>query len=103
MGLIFAAVVIVVARWRGFAALIGLGFAGFILVTFMFPALIAGTNPIMVGLIGSAAIMFVALVRRPRFQRSYDDRPGGDALRIDLDSATWLRRDQVGASHRGCR
>jgi uncharacterized membrane protein len=61
MGLIFAVVVIVVARWRGFAALIGLGFAGFILVTFMFPALIAGSNPIMVGLIGSAAIMFVAL------------------------------------------
>ena len=61
MALIFALVVIVVARWRGFAALIGLGFAGFILVTFMFPALIAGSNPIMVGLIGSAAIMFVAL------------------------------------------
>ena len=61
VGLIFAAVVIVVARWRGFAALIGLGFAGFILVTFMFPALIAGSNPIMIGLIGSSAIMFVAL------------------------------------------
>ena len=61
VGLIFAAVVIVVARWRGFAALIGLGFAGLILVTFMFPALIAGSNPIMVGLIGSSAIMFVAL------------------------------------------
>jgi uncharacterized membrane protein len=61
MGLLFAVVVIVVARWRGFAALLGLGFAGFIMVTFMFPALIAGTNPIMVGLIGSAAIMFVAL------------------------------------------
>lgn len=61
VGLIFVAVVIVVARWRGFAALIGLGFAGFILVTFMFPALIAGSNPIMVGLIGSSAIMFVAL------------------------------------------
>jgi uncharacterized membrane protein len=61
VALIFALVVIVVARWRGFAALIGLGFAGFILVTFMFPALIAGSNPIMVGLIGSSAIMFVAL------------------------------------------
>ena len=61
VGLIFAAVVIVVARWRGFAALVGLGFAGFVLVTFMFPALIAGSNPIMVGLIGSSAIMFVAL------------------------------------------
>jgi uncharacterized membrane protein len=61
VGLLFAIVVVVVARWRGFAALIGLGFAGFIMVAFMFPALIAGTNPIMVGLIGSAAIMFVAL------------------------------------------
>jgi uncharacterized membrane protein len=61
MALIFAVVVIVVARWRGFAALVGLGFAGFIMVTFMFPALIAGSNPIMIGLIGSAAIMFVAL------------------------------------------
>jgi uncharacterized membrane protein len=60
-GLLFAIVVVVVARWRGFAALIGLGFAGFIMVTFMFPALIAGMNPIMVGLIGSSAIMFVAL------------------------------------------
>jgi uncharacterized membrane protein len=61
VGLLFAIVVVVVARWRGFAALIGLGFAGFILVTFMFPALIAGSNPIMVGLVGSSAIMFVAL------------------------------------------
>jgi uncharacterized membrane protein len=61
VGLIFAVVVVVVARWRGLAALIGLAFAGFILVTFMFPALIAGSNPIMVGLIGSSAIMFVAL------------------------------------------
>jgi uncharacterized membrane protein len=61
VALIFALVVIVVARWRGFAALIGVGFAGFVLVTFMFPALIAGSNPLMVGLIGSSAIMFVAL------------------------------------------
>jgi len=60
-GLLFASVVVVVARWRGFAALVGLGFVGFIMVMFMFPALIAGTNPILVGLIGSSAIMFVAL------------------------------------------
>ena len=58
---IFALVVIAVARWRGFASLLGLGFAGFILVKFMFPALVAGSNPIMVGLIGSSAIMFVVL------------------------------------------
>ena len=59
--LAFAVVVVVVARWRGFASLVGLGFAGFILVKFMFPALVAGANPIMVGLIGSSAIMFVVL------------------------------------------
>jgi uncharacterized membrane protein len=58
---LFAIAVIAVARWRGFASLIGLAFAGFVLVKFMFPALIAGTNPIMVGLIGSSAIMFVVL------------------------------------------
>src|SRR5918998_1011985 len=58
---IFAVAVVAVARWRGFASLIGLAFAGFILVKFMFPALVAGSNPLMVGLIGSSAIMFVVL------------------------------------------
>ena len=57
----FALAVIIVARWRGFAALLGLGFAGFILVKFMFPALVSGTNPLLVGLVGSSAIMFVVL------------------------------------------
>ncbi len=59
--LIFAVLVVVVARWRGFASLIGLAFAGFILIKFMFPALVSGSNPILIGLIGSAAIMFVVL------------------------------------------
>ena len=57
--LIFVAVVIAVARWRGLASLIGLGFAAIILVSFMFPALISGSNPVLVGLVGSSAIMFV--------------------------------------------
>ena len=59
--MLFAVAVVAVARWRGFASLIGLAFAGFILVKFMFPALVAGSNPVMVGLIGSSAIMFVVL------------------------------------------
>lgn len=60
--LIFAAAVILVARWRGLAALIALGVAGLILVAFVFPALISGTNPILVGLLASAAIAFVAIL-----------------------------------------
>ena len=59
--LAFAAAVIFVARWRGFASLLGLGFAGFVLVKFMFPALVSGSDPLLVGLIGSSAIMFVVL------------------------------------------
>ena len=61
LSLVFATVVVAVARWRGFASLVGLVFAGFILVKFMFPALVSGANPIWVGLIGSSAIMFVVL------------------------------------------
>ena len=57
----FGLAVVVVARWRGFAALVGLAFAGFILVDFLFPALVSGTNPLLAGLIGSSAIMFVVL------------------------------------------
>jgi uncharacterized membrane protein len=61
IGLLFVVVVVAVARWRGFASLIGLLVAGFVLVKFMFPALLAGSNPILVALIGSSAIMFVVL------------------------------------------
>jgi uncharacterized membrane protein len=59
--LAFALAVVIVARWRGFASLIGLVFAGFILVKFMFPAMVTGENPLLVGLIASSAIMFVVL------------------------------------------
>jgi uncharacterized membrane protein len=61
LGLLLAVTVMVVARWKGFRSLLGLAASGFILVKFIFPALISGTNPILVGLIGSAAIMFVLL------------------------------------------
>lgn len=57
----FAVAVIAVARWRGLASLLGLGFAGFILLKFLFPALIIGSNPIAIGLIASSAIMFVVI------------------------------------------
>ncbi len=60
-GVVFFVLVVLVARWRGFASLLGLGFAFFILVKFLFPALIVGRDPVWVGLVASAAIMFVVL------------------------------------------
>ncbi len=58
---VFVVVVLVVARWRGLFALVGLAFAGSVLVTFMLPALLAGENAPLVGIVGSAAIMYVVL------------------------------------------
>ncbi len=60
-GLVFAAAVVIVARLRGLLSLVGLGFAFFILSAFMMPALLEGRDPLLVGVVGSAAIMFVVL------------------------------------------
>ncbi len=61
LAVVFAVVVVAVARLRGAAALVGLAFAFFILVMFMLPGLLNGEPPVLVGLVGSAAIMFVVL------------------------------------------
>lgn len=58
---LFVVCVLAVARWRGLFALIGLGFAGFVLLGFMLPALITGRPGMAVALAGSTAIMFVVL------------------------------------------
>jgi uncharacterized membrane protein len=57
----FAVLVIAVARLRGLAALVGLGLSFVVLLRFMIPALLAGENPLAVGLVGSATIMFLLL------------------------------------------
>lgn len=61
LALLFAVVVAAVARVRGVLALVGLGFAGFVIVSFMLPALFQGSSGVLVGLVGSSAIMFVVL------------------------------------------
>jgi uncharacterized membrane protein len=64
LGLMLAAfvlVVLVVARFRGFMALVGLTFASAVLIVFVLPALLAGESGVLVGMVGSAAIMYVVL------------------------------------------
>lgn len=58
---LFALVVVAVARLRGVLALVGLCFAGLVLLQFVLPALLVGENAVAVGLVGSAAIMYVVL------------------------------------------
>jgi uncharacterized membrane protein len=61
LAVIFVVVVVAVARLRGVLALIGLAFAAAVFVTFMLPALLGGENGALVGMVGSAAIMYVVL------------------------------------------
>lgn len=57
----FAVVVVAVAGLRGLRAIIGLVIAFGVVAVFMLPALLEGKDPLAVGLVGSAAIMFVVL------------------------------------------
>lgn len=57
----FAVLVVAVARWRGFAALLGLGISLGVIGVFMLPALLEGEPPLAVALVTASAIMFVVL------------------------------------------
>ncbi|MEU8895535.1 YibE/F family protein [Nocardia sp. NPDC048505] len=59
--LVFVVVIIVVARWRGFRALIGLVIAFAVLVGFMLPALLDGKPAIPVALVAGSAILYAVL------------------------------------------
>jgi len=60
-GLLFAIVVVAVARLRGLAALVGIGVSYLVLTKFVLPALLDGRPALPVGIVGGAAIMFVVV------------------------------------------
>jgi uncharacterized membrane protein len=61
LAVFFAVAVVILARWRGLFALAGLAVSFAVLVRFILPAILLGKNPVAVAVVGSAAIMFVAL------------------------------------------
>ncbi|MEU7020669.1 YibE/F family protein [Streptomyces sp. NPDC046203] len=58
---IFALVVVLVGRMRGVMALIALVVSFALLTMFILPAIIEGSNPLVVAVVGSSAIMLIAL------------------------------------------
>lgn len=58
---LFAVVVIAIGRFRGFAALAGLVITFAVLVKFVLPAILEGRDPMLVAIVGSAAVMFVIM------------------------------------------
>ena len=61
LAVIFAVLVIAIARWRGLFALVGIAVTLLALTKFMLPAFLAGESPIVVAVVGSTAIMIAVL------------------------------------------
>jgi uncharacterized membrane protein len=61
LALAFVGGVIAVGRWRGLRALIGLGLSLWVVAGFMLPAILAGSSPPLVALVGGTAIVLVTL------------------------------------------
>ncbi len=59
--LVFAALVVVLGRWHGVRALLGLGISLAIVVEFLAPAILDGSPPLAVALVGSLAVMVVTI------------------------------------------
>ncbi|TKK87542.1 YibE/F family protein [Herbidospora galbida] len=60
-GAAFALAVIAFGRWKGITALIGLAITFGLLLTFVLPAILAGQPPLLVAVVGAAAIMLIVL------------------------------------------
>jgi uncharacterized membrane protein len=58
----FAALVVVMTRWRGLLALAGFALSLFLVTRFIVPAIAQGSSPVLVALVGSLAVMFITVV-----------------------------------------
>lgn len=61
LAIVFAVLVVAVARWRGLFALVGIGVTLLALTQFMLPALLAGRSPLVTAIVGSTVIMIAVL------------------------------------------
>jgi uncharacterized membrane protein len=61
LALAFAVVVVAVGRLRGVMALVALATTMVVLMSFILPAILAGSTPLLVAVVGCAAIAFVSL------------------------------------------
>lgn len=58
---LFFFVVLIFAGWKGISSLFGLMFSLLIIVEFMIPRIMAGSNPVWISLLSGFAILFVSL------------------------------------------
>lgn len=61
LGIAFGIVVVLFSRWKGLAALVGLAITLFVLVRFLIPAILAGSNAVLATVVAAASIMLITL------------------------------------------
>jgi uncharacterized membrane protein len=69
LAIAFAIVVVAFGGWRGMAALGGLTASVVILLVFILPSILDGRSPVLVAVVGAAAIAFLALYMAHGFNR----------------------------------
>jgi len=58
---VFVIAVLLLGRWRGLGAVAGLGASLVVLIVFMLPSLLDGNSPIVVAIVGSVTIAYIAI------------------------------------------
>jgi uncharacterized membrane protein len=61
LAVLFAAAVVALGRWMGLRALLGVGISLAVLGAFILPAILEGSSPLAVALVGSGLIAFVSI------------------------------------------
>lgn len=61
LAIIFVVAVVLLGRWRGLGAIGGLAASLLVLVVFVLPSILDGHSPVMVAVVGSSVIAFIAL------------------------------------------
>jgi uncharacterized membrane protein len=61
LAIAFVAAVLLLGRWRGFGAIAGLAASLVVIVKFLLPSILDGNSPVMVAIVASSLIAFIAL------------------------------------------
>jgi uncharacterized membrane protein len=62
LAVLFGVLAVALARWRGALAVAGVGLSLLLVTKFLVPAILAGSSPGLVSLVGALAVMFITLV-----------------------------------------
>jgi uncharacterized membrane protein len=61
LAVVFGVLAVLLARWRGALALAGIVLSLLLVTKFIVPAILAGSSPLLVSLVGALAVMFLTL------------------------------------------